>query len=105
MQKVILRDFQRKLHSYLKKGGSYMVVSGEGKPLGLFTVGTSFARPYSEADKVDDGQAPESELCAKCEANPIQYQGSYWSNGEEIPLKICGICYKKYRPSGFKRIL
>lgn len=53
----------------------------------------------------EDFEEPPLENCVVCSNEPAEYEGvSEDLGGEWVQMKICGTCYRKKKPKGYKLI-
>lgn len=124
MKTIKLREFQRYLHRIIKEGESLWVVNQNSELLFTVLMGDghiSLSQKEGEGivkkeivtvtDQVSDGRVWESQIieeqikCDKCRLNEAEYRGeNYDETGEWVTMKICEMCYKKFKPRNFKKI-
>lgn len=124
MKIIKLREFQRYLHRIIKEGENLQIVNQNSELLFTVLMGdghVSLSQKEGEAivkkeivtvtNQNNDGRVSESQIvkellsCDKCKLNEAEYQGeNYDEAGEWVTMKICELCYKKFKPPKFKKI-
>jgi hypothetical protein len=78
MEKIVLREFQRNLHKLIKSGESFLIISGLGKVLGVFSGRKELNEIQFAKDlppKTDDGHAYLSQKAVAIPVEVKSYDG------------------------------
>lgn len=94
---IKLRDFQRNFYQYVSQAEEFRVLNNSNAVVGYWTVNPLTASPVVKVAQSLD--------CDKCTQRTAEYKGeSPDEHGEWMAMKVCEVCYKKFKPPKFSKI-